>query len=427
VARSTRSDVLRVHDRLPTDRPRKGAVRKALAIDLAQVKASDANAQRAVERALERSEEQLRLAVEATQLGTWDCDLVTGAVHYSQACRRVFGIGPEEETTVERCREAVHPEDRVRTHDTVQRALNPSSGGAYSIDLRAVSPDGTVRWVASRGKAIFSDKGGVPKPVRFIGTALDVTASKQAELERERLVQELARSVRARDEFVVLVSHDLRNPLNTIALAAGALEHELTDCPAGARTRLRMILRQAERAGRMIEELLEEVALERGSAAFKLKAHEPGTLVADVLAAFEADMRERHLRLSGCVHVGLGAVRCDRDYVLRVFENLLGNAERFTPEGGAIEVLAHAAGPAAVRFAVCDSGVGIAGDQLPQVFERGYRGSDVSPGLGVGLAIAKGIVEAHGGQIGVESEVGKGSSFWFTLPTTRPERASGGA
>lgn len=370
----------------------------------------------AAEQALSRSEEKLRLALEATRLGTFDCDLLTGEIQCSDECRRILGIGPEEATTRERCLAAVHSEDRPRAREAVDRALDPSASRPYEIDLRSVWRDGTVHWVASRGKVVFSGGGTERKPLRLIGTVLDITAPKARELERERLVERLAAEVKARDDFVAVLSHDLGDPIGTIALGASVLARQLSHEAAGVKKRLETIRSEAERAGRMIEALLQEIALERGTISLSLETQDARVLVAEVVATFEEGVQERGLTLTSDVHDGVRSVRCDRDYVLRVFENLLGNAKKFTPEGGWIAVRAEPASTA-VKFSVSDSGSGISREDLPRVFQRGFRGAQRPAGLGMGLAIAKGIVEAHGGRIGVDSEVGKGAAFWFTLPT----------
>lgn len=227
----------------------------------------------------------------------------------------------------------------------------------------------------------------------------------------------LAAAVRARDEFVAVLTHDLGDPISAIVLGASVTLRQLPDGSGAMKKRLETIRSEAERAGRMIDELLQEIALERGAAALSLDQHDPRVLLAEVLTTFEAGVHERGLLLTSEVGDGVRAVRCDRDYVLRVFENLLGNAKKFTPEGGWIALHVEPAGTAAVKFSVRDNGPGIAPDDLPRVFQKGFRGVRSMAGLGMGLAIAKSIVEAHGGRIGVDSEVGKGSAFWFTLPT----------
>jgi signal transduction histidine kinase len=166
----------------------------------------------------------------------------------------------------------------------------------------------------------------------------------------------------------------------------------------------------------MIEDLLAEIALEGGKVSFSMQAHDPRSLVSEVFESFQPGAQARQITLEQEVSEGLGPVLCDRDYVIRAFGNLVGNGEKFTPGGGTIVLRAEPV-ERAVKFSVTDTGVGISPEDRSRLFERGFRGVGGQPGLGLGLAIAKSIVEAHGGRVGVESEVGKGSTFWFTLPS----------
>jgi signal transduction histidine kinase len=234
--------------------------------------------------------------------------------------------------------------------------------------------------------------------------------------ERERLIQQLARAVRARDEFVAVLSHDLRNPISGIAMAAHLLLRQLPQDAARFRKSAESIRTAAERAGQMIEDLLAEIALEGGKVSFSMQAHDPRSLVSEVFESFQPGAQARQITLEQEVSEGLGPVLCDRDYVIRAFGNLVGNGEKFTPGGGTIVLRAEPV-ERAVKFSVTDTGVGISPEDRSRLFERGFRGVGGQPGLGLGLAIAKSIVEAHGGRVGVESEVGKGSTFWFTLPS----------
>ena len=165
----------------------------------------------------------------------------------------------------------------------------------------------------------------------------------------------------------------------------------------------------------MIEGLLEEIALDGQAVSPSRTAEAPEALLADVVVLFESGAHEKGVTLTVESRPGLRSVSCDRDQILRVFGNLVGNAAKFTPPGGMVSLRAEQAG-AAIRFSVSDNGPGIPPEQLPSVFDRGFRGQRQQTGLGLGLAIAKSIVEAHGGTIGVESQPGKGSTFWFTLP-----------
>src|ERR687893_1692870 len=160
------------------------------------------------EEMLRGSEDRLRLAVEATGLGTWERNPLTGEMRWDERCKAVFGLSPEAEVDYETFIAGVHPEDRERTARTVERALDPASGGEYSIEYRTVGlEDGIERWVAARGRAFFDESG---RPVRFIGTVLDITERKRAEEERDLLLarEQLARAeaVQARRRLALLAS-----------------------------------------------------------------------------------------------------------------------------------------------------------------------------------------------------------------------------
>jgi PAS domain S-box-containing protein len=369
------------------------------------------------ERELHRTEDTLRLTVEVTGLGTWDWDLGTDKMVSSDRCKSILGLAPTETMTYERFLDSLHPEDRRRTDEAVRRSCDPSTLGTYDIEYRVLLPDGSVRWVAARGSVIFASAGAERVARRFIGTVLDITPRKKIEEERERLVRDLDVAVKARDDFVAVLSHDLKGPLSSISLGAALLVRQLPDEMVGVRRRARTIQTAAERAGRMIEDLLQEIALQRGAVNISAEPHDARALVREVVAMFEADAAERHQSLTVEILGDLRPVRCNRDYVLRVFANLIGNAQKFTPIGGSIAIRAEPAGEF-VKFSVSDTGPGIPPQQISHIFEPGFRGGSRGPGLGLGLAIASGIVRAHGGAIGVESEPGKGSTFWFTLPAS---------
>ena len=366
------------------------------------------------ERALQRSEDTLRFTAEATGLGTWDWDLTADVLVFSDRCRSIFGMTPTEQVSYKRFLELLHPEDRDRTDEVVRRAL-VSASGIYETEYRVPLPDGSERWVAARGRVIFAGTGADRIPRRFIGTALDITPRKKTEEERERLVRDLAVAVKARDEFVAVLSHDLRTPLSSVTLGTGLLLKQLPVEMEGARSRAGAIQRAGATAQRMIEYLLQEVALQEGELRLSVEAHEPSALLTEVVGMSEPDAEAHNLSLTFEVLGDAKPVRCDRDSVLRIFGNLIGNAERFSPAGGTITIRAEPLRHA-VRFSVSDRGPGIAPEKVPHLFERGFRAGGRDLGLGLGLAIAKGIVDAHGGAIGVDTELGKGSTFWFTLP-----------
>ena len=360
-------------------------------------------------------DERLRLAVEATGLGTWDENLATHMIQWSDRCRAIFGIDGDEPLSYETFLACLHPDDRRHANEAVQRALEPTSSGKFDIEFRVVRPDGTTRWVASRGRVGFDESDGVRKAARFTGTVLDITDSKKVQSDRELLVRDLDRAVKARDEFVAVLSHDLRNPIGAIALGADLLIQQLRDDQVRLRKRAQTIRTAAERAGRMIEDLLQEIALEGGQLELSKAPQDARGILAEVHDLFLPGALERGIQMRLAPSPGPLPVCCDRDAVLRALGNLVGNAKKFTPRGGRIDLRADLV-DGGVRLSVSDTGPGISAEHRARLFERGFRGDRNEAGLGLGLSIAQRIVRAHGGTIGVESEPGKGSTFWFKLP-----------
>jgi PAS domain S-box-containing protein len=228
------------------------------------------------------------------------------------------------------------------------------------------------------------------------------------------LYDDAHRALRARDEVLAVVSHDLRNPLSIIELAAGLVLRrceEKDDC----REAVLRIRRAGERMTVLIRDLLDVSAIDAGRLRVEPSEQAIGPLVLEAIDLFRPLADEKHIGLTADVHVHTDKVWCDRCRIVQVFSNLLGNAIKYTSDGGAITVSA-VEDDRAVTFAVTDSGCGIAEDQLQHVFDRYWQGHERVSGVGLGLAIAKGIVEAHHGAIRAESTRGSGSRFVFELP-----------
>jgi signal transduction histidine kinase len=241
-------------------------------------------------------------------------------------------------------------------------------------------------------------------------------------VENASLYEEVQREVRTREELMAVVSHDLRSPLSSITLSA-----ELLDMMAGNENsqevaeRADVIRRNAEHMDRLINDLLDLGAIDTGSFTLQLDHCHPEQLVEEALDAQQPQARRQGLTLDAEVAPGLPATRCDHDRVLQIFSNLIGNAIKFTPEGGRVTVGAEPH-PTGVRFFVRDTGPGISEDELSKIFESYWQAKKTPRmGVGLGLSIAKGLVEAHGGEIWVESELGEGTTFFFTLPVTDGE------
>jgi len=235
--------------------------------------------------------------------------------------------------------------------------------------------------------------------------------------ENAQLYEHAQKAVAVREQILAVVSHDLRSPLSAILMGTALL------AKGGAPTEaIGRIQRGAERMERLIEDLLDFASIETGRFAIKRRLEDPGSMALEIRANFEGIAQKKTLRLGSNVAPHLPNVDCDRDRILQVLSNLLGNATNVTAPGGSVTLRVEARGHE-VLFAVSDSGPGISAKDAGHLFERYWRSSEAKyKGTGLGLAIAKGIVGAHGGQIWVESEPGRGATFLFTVPVS--ERAS---
>ena len=234
-------------------------------------------------------------------------------------------------------------------------------------------------------------------------------------IDNARLYQHATSATRTRDELIAVVSHDLKNPLATMVTTAELLAR--SEAPDEKRRRwVESLRRSADAMKHLIEDLLDIARIEAGRLTIEEQRCAVGALLAEALDLMQPLAQQKRLRIERRVPGREVYVRCDRPRILRVLSNLIGNSIKFTSEGGAITIRAELA-DREVRFSVTDTGSGIVADELPHIFERFWQARKTARlGAGLGLAIAKGIVEAHTGRIWAQSEVGKGSTFFFTLP-----------
>jgi signal transduction histidine kinase len=224
------------------------------------------------------------------------------------------------------------------------------------------------------------------------------------------------RALRVRNDLLAMVSHDLKSPLGVISMNASLLTTARAESDGERMKKAgESIQRSADRMNRLLGDLLDSASLDVGRIRLDRGAHAARELVTESVDSHQELARSRSLDLSGDAPDLV--VSCDRERIGQVLANLIGNAIKFTPAGGSIRVRVEPSGQSA-RFTVKDTGQGIPANELDHVYERGWqlRPGERAGSLGLGLSIAKGIVEAHGGQVSVESVVGSGSTFSFTLP-----------
>ena len=253
--------------------------------------------------------------------------------------------------------------------------------------------------------------------VADLSLAADLARRAAVVVEHARLFHEAQQATRARDDVLAVVAHDLRNPLNTVTMAVSMMLESTPVERVQERRQAEIVRRAADRMNRMIQDLLDVKRMESGRLTIDPELQQPEALINDTVDMLRPLAVGSTIRLDTSIEEGLPPVLADPARIQQVLSNLVGNAVKFTPRDGRITVCAERI-DGEVRFAVIDTGPGIPAEQLPHIFGRFWqaRSSD-RRGIGLGLAIAKGIVEAHSGRIWVESHVGLGSTFYFTLPT----------
>jgi signal transduction histidine kinase len=239
-------------------------------------------------------------------------------------------------------------------------------------------------------------------------------------IETARLYRVAQQALQARDEVLGIVAHDLRNLLHVIIVEAAFLKRLRGGQQPDFRDAALSIHRSAVRMNRMIQDLLEISRIEAGGLVVERSRVPVSQLISDAVEAQKSIAAAASVELRLEVARDVPDVSADRDRLLGVFDNLVGNALKFTPPGGHIRVGA-ALNEDEVQFWVADTGVGIGAEDLPHVFDRFWQArKGERRGIGLGLSIAKGIIEAHGGRIWVESSLGMGTTFFFALSAADP-------
>jgi len=389
----------------------------------------DASSRERAEAARRQVEERMNRTQEIAHLGSWELDLVENRLTWSDEVYRLFGLRPQEfGATYEAFLDAVHPDDRAVVNEAYSGSLRDGLD-SYDIEHRVVRrSDGAVRVVHERCEHVRDASGRI---VRSFGMVQDVTDGREAEEALRERTARLAQADRIKDEFLATLSHELRTPLSTILVWAHLLVHTELD-EASRRRAQEVILSSASAQKEIIDEVLDVSRIISGKMALNVGDVALEVVLGAALEVVRPAAAAKRLRLEVHAEPNL-LVLGDAARLQQVLWNLLANAVKFSEEGGAVHVDASRDG-SSVRVAVADTGIGILPEFLPHVFDR-FAQQDASPGrqyggLGLGLAIARHLVELHGGTIDADSPgPGQGATFTVLLParTRRARRADRGA
>ncbi len=365
-------------------------------------------ARKDAEQCARRNDLRLQLALDAASMISFDWDISRDEVRRFE----LTDAGPSPR--LERFKnfaavlEAVHSEDRERFLANVHAAL-ASKDGRYETEVRVVRPDGEIAWYLERGRV---ERDAYDRPVRLVGVAQDITERKRAELA-------LQDADRRKDEFIATLAHELRNPLAPISNGIAGLKLG-TKTAEGADRIIAIMERQAEHLMRVVDELLDVSRLSHGIVELVKERVYLAAVIGDALNMNRELIEGAGPKLRVILPDEPVLLDADGVRLTQVFANLLNNAAKYTDAGGRIDVEAKRAHDHVV-VSVADTGVGIAKDMLPRVFDLFSQAGDthtrLKDGVGIGLTLVRGLVELHEGTIEAQSEgEGRGARFVVRLP-----------
>jgi PAS domain S-box-containing protein len=383
---------------------------------------NDITAQKQVEDRWRESDERWRQILEAAEVGAWQWEFPTGDFTWYGMSVELLGAHPKEFVrTYEESFRNVHPDDLATINHAVKRSIE--TGVEFSVEFRVIRPQDGMRWMLAKGQVYNNAEGS---PERMMGITYDITPRKQVEAARQELLEreqaaraEAEAAARAKDEFLAVISHELRTPLSAMLGWAEVLRARQPGDSIYERA-LQTIERNAERQSRLIEDLLDTTRILSGKLRIEVQPLYLDSILEEAIDAVRPAAEAKEIELSLTIDTQQGLIVGDANRLQQVFWNLLSNAIKFTEPGGRVEARLERV-EAEVRITVRDTGRGIAPDFLPQVFDL-FRQADSSSarrqgGLGLGLALARHLVEMHGGAIKADSPgEGRGSIFTITLP-----------
>ena len=378
---------------------------------------TDVTRTRAAEEAMRRSEARFRALVEASAAVIWNTD-AAGELLPPQPRWGAYTGQSEEAYRGWGWVDAVHPEDRARAAEVWAACLE--SRKPYQVEYRLRRADGVWRDTEVRGVPVLNEDGGIRE---WVGLNVDITERKEAETEVERARAAAEAANLAKSQFIANMSHELRTPLSAVIGYAEMLGEELEDL---GQSELLPDLRKIETAARhllsLINDVLDISKIEAGRMSVSAETFAVANLVSDVSAATESLVAKKRNRFVTDLAPDLGQMHQDQTKIRQCLLNLVGNAAKFTEDGTiTLGVRRHREAAADwLSFSVTDTGIGLTQEQIGRLFERFAQGDESTTrqfgGTGLGLAITRAFCRKMGGDIAVESEAGRGSTFTIRLP-----------
>jgi PAS domain S-box-containing protein len=366
-----------------------------------------------------RANDRLVEAQEVAHVGSWEWDIPSNRIWWSDEMYRIYGLDRGAPIGYETFLARVHEDDRALVDAVVRKAS--ADGRPFAFDHRVVRKDGTIRVLYAAGRVIVD---AASRPIRMVGIGHDITERKEAEEARAQLIKEQAarheaeEMSRAKDQFLAILSHELRTPLNAALGWAHMLRELPRDAPA-TRNAVDTIYRNLLVQSRLVSDIVDVSRIAKGALVLETAPVDLGGVISSAMDMVREQAQARNITLESHIDGRAVGLVGDAKRLEQVFWNLCSNGVRFGREGGLLRIEAVPDG-VAVRVTVEDDGPGIDPAFLPHVFEP-FRQADASPrrahdGLGLGLAIARHLVELHGGSMTAANRPQGGACLTVTLP-----------
>lgn len=358
------------------------------------------------ERLLNESKDRLKSAVDSAGLGTWDYNPQTKAITYDKRCREIFGLSSSSPINAISFLGHLHPEDSFNVQSAIKDALLQSDSSEINLEYRVIV-DERIKWLKAKGKTYYNEQG---EAIQLIGTVMDITIQKLIDVATLDLLNK-------KDEFISIASHELKTPITSLKAAlqmAEKLAPQSEDLKS-TRVFVQKALKQVDKLIELIKDLLDVTKIQSGKLELRKTTFPLDELITECCDELQNGSQIHELIMEGDRNVEIYA---DKNRLEQVMVNLISNAIKYSPDADKV-IIKVEKNIEGIKISVTDFGIGIAKDKMEHVFDRFYRVDENSrkyAGLGLGLFISSEIVKRHHGHIHIQSEEGKGSTFWFDIP-----------
>ncbi|MCA0386923.1 MAG: PAS domain-containing sensor histidine kinase [Bacteroidetes bacterium] len=363
---------------------------------------------------------RLELAIDTVDMAWWSMDVVTGAVEFHKRKAEMLGYPPEKFKHYQDFTDMVHPDDIENAMESMRNHFK-GIARTYETGYRIKTAQGAWKWFYDIGAIVKRDENGAP--LRIVGFVIDMTKQKAAEEELQKANRDLQRTNAEKDRFFSIIAHDLRSPIATLIQTTEILndeDEELTEEETGKL--LNNLGHSAKSAFKLLENLLEWASMKSGRISFEPVPLPLINVVNDAVRLLHHQADLKRITLKNGVDANL-RVTADKNMTSLVIRNLIANSIKFTPEGGNVEIFAVSLEDGFVRVSVKDTGIGMPGDIIENMFKIDTKvsrpGTNGEPSTGLGLLLCHEFVEKHNGEIWAESEENVGTVFHFTLPAAK--------